>query len=86
MTAPAFISTHALKRFDTPLSLTEPQFSPPWLFEVAPLGEEVEIYRDASGALWVALAPSRNRFRAYRTDIVRFEGALDTDYRELNNF
>ena len=86
MTASAFISVHALQRLDAPLSLSEPQFCPAWLFEVAPLGEEVEIYRAESGALWVALAPSHNRFRVYRTDTARFEGALKTDYRELSNF
>jgi hypothetical protein len=83
MTIHSFISAHRLERFDTPQSLTAPQFFPPWLAESFEISEQLEVYADSSRAVWAVIAPRSNRFKVFRTDAVYFEGAIDSDYRQL---
>jgi hypothetical protein len=84
MTIRDFISSRELTRFDASPSGVRPHFAPACLFESFEISAPVEIYRDSSESLWVALAPTLKRFKLYRRDVLAFEGAIDTAYRELD--
>jgi hypothetical protein len=83
MTIHDFISSHGLARFDSPPSNVRPRFAPPCLFESFDIAASTKVYCDPSERVWVALAPTLNRFKLYQSDTLTFEGALDTAYGEL---
>ena len=83
MTIYDFISSRSLTPFGSPPSGVRPGFAPSSLFKSFEATEAVEVFRDPSGTLWVALAPSLNRFNIYQEDVLTFTGAINTPYREI---